>query len=67
MPHRNLIDYFNRVAIINLPESRERLISLMAGLQYLGIPPAHPKLQTRRSPDQRKPMDSPRIRCAAIF
>jgi len=45
MSHRNLIDYFDRVAIINLPESRERLIALSAGLRNLGIPPAHPKVQ----------------------
>ena len=50
MLHRDLIDYFNRVAIINLPESRERLVSLMAGLQCLGIPPAHPKLQFPQVP-----------------
>lgn len=50
MLHRDLIDYFDRIAIINLPESRERLISLMAGLQYLGIPRAHPKLQFPQIP-----------------
>jgi hypothetical protein len=50
MYRRDLIDYFNRVAIISLPESRQRLASLMAGLQYLGIPTAHPKLQFPKVP-----------------
>jgi hypothetical protein len=50
MYRRDLIEYFNRVAIISLPESRQRLASLMAGLQYLGIPTAHPKLQFPKVP-----------------